>query len=131
MLVQATLLAWIVARAFHGASLRAVAVGIVLLALAFAARGVLAWGFEVAGNRAAGSVLSELRLDLVRAAPSSQPAALDGVEGHVERGEYGRYTSTCFGGPKIEMLSEMQPNQRLQPTAVCLGGIVQVSGRRG
>ena len=52
-----------------------------LLALAFAARGLFAWGFEVAGRRAATSVLSELRLALVERRLRSQPAALDGVEG--------------------------------------------------
>ena len=81
VLVQATLLARIVARAFHGASLAAVATDIVLLAAAFAARGVLAWGFEVAGRRGAWRVLSELRLALVERRLRAQPAALDGAEG--------------------------------------------------
>jgi thiol reductant ABC exporter CydD subunit len=45
------------------------------------ARGVLAWGFEVAGRRAASSVLSELRLALVERRLRAQPAALDGAEG--------------------------------------------------
>ena len=80
VLVQATLLAHIVARAFDGASLRAVARDLVLLALTFALRAVLAWGFEVAGARAASSVLSELRLELVGRRLQAQPAALDGVE---------------------------------------------------
>ena len=66
VLLQATLLARIVARAFDGASLAALRWGIALLAIAFAARGVLAWSMEVAGRRAASSVLSELRLDVVR-----------------------------------------------------------------
>jgi ATP-binding cassette, subfamily C, bacterial CydD len=80
VLVQATLLARVVARAFHGASLRAVATEVVFLALAFAARGVLAWGFEVAGARAASDVLSGLRLELVSRRLRAQPAALDGVQ---------------------------------------------------
>jgi thiol reductant ABC exporter CydD subunit len=80
VLVQATLLARIVARAFHGAPLRAVAVDIVVLALAFAARGALAWGFEFAGARAASDVLSSLRLELVERRLRAQPAGLDGVE---------------------------------------------------
>jgi thiol reductant ABC exporter CydD subunit len=80
VLVQATLLAHVVARAFGGASLRAVTVDLVLLAAAFAARGVLAWGFEVAGARAASDVLSQLRLELVGGRVRSRPAALDGVE---------------------------------------------------
>jgi ATP-binding cassette, subfamily C, bacterial CydD len=80
VLVQATLLARIVAQAFHGASLSAVATDLVLLALAFAARGLLAWGFELAGARAASDVLSELRLELVARRLRAQPAALDGVQ---------------------------------------------------
>jgi thiol reductant ABC exporter CydD subunit len=80
VVVQATLLARIVARAFHGASLRDVARDVVLLALSFALRGVLAWAFEVAGVRAASTVLSELRGELVAKRLHAQPAALDGVE---------------------------------------------------
>ena len=80
VLVQATLLARIVARAFEGASLPNVSRDIVLLALAFAGRGALAWGFELAGRRAAASVLSELRLALVTRRLRDQPLALDGVE---------------------------------------------------
>jgi thiol reductant ABC exporter CydD subunit len=81
VLLQATLLARIVARAFYGASLGDVSLELALLVLAFAVRGLLAWGFEVAGRRAASTVLSELRLALVERRLRSQPAALDGVEG--------------------------------------------------
>jgi thiol reductant ABC exporter CydD subunit len=80
VLVQATLLARVVARAFDGASLHDVRRDLVLLALAFAARGGLTWGFEVAGRRAAATVLSELRLTLARQRLRDQPLALDGVE---------------------------------------------------
>jgi ATP-binding cassette, subfamily C, bacterial CydD len=80
VLLQATLLARVVAQAFAGASLRDVSRDLVLLGLAFAGRGVLAWGFELAGRRAASSVLSELRLALVRRRLRDQPFALDGVE---------------------------------------------------
>jgi ATP-binding cassette, subfamily C, bacterial CydD len=80
VLLQATLLARVVAQAFAGASLRDVSRDLVLLALAFAGRGLLAWGFEVAGRRAASSVLSELRLALVERRLRDQPLALDGVE---------------------------------------------------
>jgi thiol reductant ABC exporter CydD subunit len=80
VLVQATLLARVVARAFGGASLHDVRGDLVLLALAFAARGGLTWGFEVAGRRAAATVLSELRLALVGRRLRDQPLALDGVE---------------------------------------------------
>jgi thiol reductant ABC exporter CydD subunit len=80
VLVQATLLARIVAAAFEGASLHAVARDLVLLAAAFAGRGVLAWSFELAGRRAAASVLSELRLAVVERRLRDDPGALDGVE---------------------------------------------------
>jgi thiol reductant ABC exporter CydD subunit len=80
VLAQATLLALVVARAFDGAPLGALRTELVLLVLVFAARGACAWGFEVAGRRAAGSVLSELRLALVERRLRSQPAALDGTE---------------------------------------------------
>jgi len=79
VLLQATLLARVVAQAFAGASLRDVSRDLVLLALAFASRGLLAWGFELAGRRAASSVLSELRLALVERRLRDQPLALDGV----------------------------------------------------
>jgi len=81
VLLQATLIADVVARAFAGAPLHALERELVLLALAFAARGVLAWGFEVAGRRAASSVLSGLRLAVVERRLRFQPAALDGAEG--------------------------------------------------
>jgi ATP-binding cassette, subfamily C, bacterial CydD len=80
VLVQATLLARIVSRAFDGASLSAVRRDIVLLACAFAARGAVVWAFEVVGRRAAWTVLSALRLDLLERRLRGRPAALDGVE---------------------------------------------------
>ena len=80
VLVGATLLARIVARAFHGAPLADVAVDVVLLGIVFAGRGVLAWGFAVAGRRGASTALSELRLALAERRLRSQPAALDGTE---------------------------------------------------
>ncbi len=80
VLLQATLLARVVAQSFAGAPLREVSRDLVLLALAFAGRGLLAWGFELAGRRAASSVLSELRLALVERRLRDQPLALDGVE---------------------------------------------------
>ena len=48
-----SLLARIVAGAFHGSPPAALWTDVLLLALAFAARGALAWSFEVAGRRAA------------------------------------------------------------------------------
>jgi thiol reductant ABC exporter CydD subunit len=81
VVLQGTLIAWVVVRGFDRAGLRSVAVGLALLALAFAGRGVLSWLFEVAGRHTAATVLSRLRLDLVRRRLELQPAALDGVEG--------------------------------------------------
>ena len=81
VLAGATLLAHAVARAFAGAPLDAIAPDLALLALVFAGRGALAWGFEVAGCRAAALVLSDLRLALVERRLRAHPAALDGVEG--------------------------------------------------
>ena len=46
----------------------------------FAARALLAWGFEVAGRRGAATILSQLRLDLVSQRLRAQPAALDGTQ---------------------------------------------------
>ena len=80
VLLQATVFARVVARAFDGAGLRDVSAGILILALAFAGRGVLAWAFEVAGRRAATTALSDLRLSLVEQRLRNAPAALDGVE---------------------------------------------------
>ena len=79
ILLQATLFARIVARAFDGASLDAVSTGLLLLLVVFAARAVLAWGFEVAGRGAASHVLSELRLELVEQRLRRQPVASDGA----------------------------------------------------
>ena len=79
ILLQATLLARIISAAFGGATLDAVSTDLVLLLVVFAGRAVLAWGFEVAGRRAATSVLSELRLDLVKERLRSQPVASDGA----------------------------------------------------
>ena len=58
VLLQATLLARIVARAFAGARVDGVWRDLGLLVLAFAVRGACAWGMELAGRRAAWSVLS-------------------------------------------------------------------------
>jgi ATP-binding cassette, subfamily C, bacterial CydD len=81
LLLQASLLALIVARAFGGAPLSTMGPYFALLAGAFAIRGVFAWGMELAGRRAAWSVLSELRLSLIEKRLGAQPAAVDGVEG--------------------------------------------------
>jgi ATP-binding cassette, subfamily C, bacterial CydD len=80
IIAQATLLAHVVARAFDGASLSALRVELVLLVLVFAARGLLAWWMEVAGRRAASSVLSQLRLELAARRLRDHPTAEDGVQ---------------------------------------------------
>jgi thiol reductant ABC exporter CydD subunit len=80
VLLQAALLARIIARSFAGASLDDVSTDLVLLVLVFAGRAVLAWGFEVAGRLAAIGVLSQLRLELVERRLRHEPAALDGTQ---------------------------------------------------
>ena len=80
LLLQATLFAEIVARAFDGAGLRRLTPQLALLALTFAARGAAAVAFEVAGRRAATTVLSDLRLALLQSRLRGRPAAHDGVE---------------------------------------------------
>jgi thiol reductant ABC exporter CydD subunit len=79
LLFQATLLSHVVARSFEGASLGAVSTSLVLLVVVFTARAALAWGFEVAGRRAASSVLSDFRLELVEQRLRTQPTASDGA----------------------------------------------------
>jgi thiol reductant ABC exporter CydD subunit len=79
VVAQAWLLARIVAGAAGGAAPATLVDDLVLLAAAFAARGTLAWGMEVAGRRAATTVLSELRATVVARRLRSSPASLDGV----------------------------------------------------
>ncbi len=79
-LAQAVLIANVAARAFGGASLADVSGALVLLAAVVLVRAAITWGFEVAGRRAATSVLSGLRLDLVTRRLRARPTALDGVE---------------------------------------------------
>ena len=81
VVVQATLLARIAAKAFHGTPLRALESDFVWLVLAFVARGAFAWAMEVAGRRAAWNVLSDLRLALVAKRLRTQPTPTDGAEG--------------------------------------------------
>jgi ABC-type transport system involved in cytochrome bd biosynthesis fused ATPase/permease subunit len=80
VVAQAVLIAAIAAAAADGASLAGVRGQLVLLAAAFAARGALGWGMEVAGRRAAAAVLSELRLGLAARRLAAQPLAVDGTE---------------------------------------------------
>ncbi len=80
VLAQAVLLAHVAARAFAGATLGDVAVPLILLAVVSVARASALWAFAVVGRRAADSVMSQLRLDLVARRLRDQPAALDGAE---------------------------------------------------
>jgi ATP-binding cassette subfamily C protein CydD len=77
VLLQAILIARIVAHAFAGASLAEVSSDLAVLALTFCARSLTAWVFEVAGRRAASTVLSELRIALVERRLRDEPLALD------------------------------------------------------
>ena len=79
VLAQAALLAHVAARGFAGASPATLTLPLVLLAAAAAGRGLAAWGYEVVGRRAASSVLSQLRLEVVERRLRDRPAALDAV----------------------------------------------------
>jgi len=79
VLVQASMLARIVARAFDGVSVDRLWPEFAVLVAAFALRGGCAWGMEIAGRRAAWNVLSELRLGLAAKRLRSQPIAADGA----------------------------------------------------
>jgi len=78
VLVQASVLAVIVARAFDGAPLSSLEFEFAMFLGAFAAHAACAWGMEVSGRRAAWSVLSELRPALVERRLHAQPIAVDG-----------------------------------------------------
>ena len=78
VLLQASMLALIVAEAFTGEPLSGLGREFALLVTAFVLRGASAWGMEIAGRRAAWSVLSELRLALVEKRLRAQPLATDG-----------------------------------------------------
>ncbi|HEX4747334.1 MAG TPA: thiol reductant ABC exporter subunit CydD [Gaiellaceae bacterium] len=80
VLAQAVLLARVIARAFDGASLEEVSTPLGALVAVVVARALTSWGFEVVGRRAAGDVISQLRLDVVEARLRRQPQALDGTQ---------------------------------------------------
>jgi ATP-binding cassette, subfamily C, bacterial CydD len=80
VLAQAVLLADVAARSFDGASLHDVLLPLALLSAVVCARAAAAWGFEVVGRRAAGRILSRLRLSLVERRLHGHPASLDGGE---------------------------------------------------
>ena len=80
VLAQAVLLARVAARGFEGASLGEVGTPLGLLVAVIVARALGAWGFEVVGRRAAGEVISELRLDVVETRLCRLPTAHDGAQ---------------------------------------------------
>jgi thiol reductant ABC exporter CydD subunit len=80
LLLQATLLARIVARAFESARPSTLTRDFALLIAAFAMRSLCVWGMEVAGRRAAWSVLSELRMALAEKRLRTQPTSVDGTD---------------------------------------------------
>src|SRR5215467_3277159 len=75
VLAQAVLLAEVAARSFAGASLHDVIRPLALLGAVVCARAAAGWGFEVVGRRAAGRILSKLRLDLVEHRLRGDPAS--------------------------------------------------------
>jgi thiol reductant ABC exporter CydD subunit len=77
VLLQAILIGRIVAQAFAGAGLAEVSSELALLALTFCVRSLTTWVFEVAGRRAASTVLSQLRLSVVERRLRDEPLALD------------------------------------------------------
>ena len=81
VLLGATMLARIAARAFGGTALHDLWPEMALLLIAFAARGAFAWAMEVAGRRAAWSVLSDLRMALAAKRLRTQPTAVDSADG--------------------------------------------------
>jgi thiol reductant ABC exporter CydD subunit len=81
VVLQAVLLARIVAQGFDGAAPGSLWPDLVLLAATFAVRGGLGAGMSVAGHRAAWSVLAELRLAVMAKRLQSQPIAVDGTSG--------------------------------------------------
>ncbi len=81
IVLQAGLLARIVARAFDGAPLHSLYLEFGALVGAFVARGACVWGMEVTGRRAAQDVMAELRLALVEKRLRDDPLGIDGVDG--------------------------------------------------
>ena len=80
IVVQAVLLARVVAGSFDGAPPGSMSVDIAVLAVTFGIRGILGWGAEVAGRHAASTVMSELRSALTARRLRTQPSAADGVQ---------------------------------------------------
>jgi ABC-type transport system involved in cytochrome bd biosynthesis fused ATPase/permease subunit len=77
VLAQAVLIARIAARSFAGASFAELRTDLVLLVGVVTARAATVWAFEVVGRRAATSVLSGLRRELVARSVGDRPATHD------------------------------------------------------
>jgi thiol reductant ABC exporter CydD subunit len=80
LLTQAALFAGVVAAAFGGRPLAAVARALALLAVVVVVRSALAGAFEAVGRRAAATVMSELRLALVERRLRGASLDTDGAE---------------------------------------------------
>jgi ATP-binding cassette, subfamily C, bacterial CydD len=80
VLVQAVLLAGVLADSFAGAAPSTLVGAVVVLAVVVAVRAALAAGFESVGRVAGVRVMSQLRLELVRHRLGADPRAVDGVE---------------------------------------------------
>ncbi len=82
VIAQALLLARVIAGVFiDGDSLADVRPALIALVLASVARGLLAWGYEVAGHAGAARVMSSMRVGLVAHVLRARPAAVEGATG--------------------------------------------------
>ena len=90
VLAQAVLIARIAARGFDGASVSDLAPELIALLAAVLIRSAAGWGFEVVGRRAASTVMSALRLELLRARLLGDAAA--------DRTEAGEVAATAVEG---------------------------------
>jgi ATP-binding cassette, subfamily C, bacterial CydD len=80
VLAQAVLIARVASAAFGGASLTQVRPSLALLLGTILGRAGAAWGFEILGRRAAISVISQLRIDVVERRLIDDPTALDDAQ---------------------------------------------------
>ena len=90
VLAQAVLIARIAARGFDGESVSDLAPELIALLAAVLIRSAAGWGFEVVGRRAASTVMSALRLELLRARLLGDAAA--------DRSEAGEVAATAVEG---------------------------------
>ncbi|MFN8112215.1 MAG: thiol reductant ABC exporter subunit CydD [Solirubrobacterales bacterium] len=93
VLAQAVLIARIAARGFDGASVSDLAPELIALLAAVVIRSGAGWGFEVVGRRAATTVMSALRLELLRARLLDAGASAD-----ADRAEAAEIAATAVEG---------------------------------